>query len=389
VKRYDTIVVGGGIIGASLAFELARMRQSVLVLDRQEPAREASWAAAGTISPAPDRESSGITAFGCESFRLYPAFISAIESGTGQAAGFHASGAIELFFGLGAEAARDRRCTQIGEAGLRAEPISLSEAKRREPAIGSFVRAALWISDEAYLDPRVLTRVTLNAAERTGAEIRGNAEAISLITTNGQCDGVLAANAQTARAGDLGVRTAEKIEAQNVVIAAGWRSNEIGGAEMWAPSSPVRGQMVGFGRIAGAPKTILRCEHGYMAPREDGRVVAGSTLEPGILDKHPTATGLRKIFAAALEMAPVLADAPILETWAGLRPDSPDHLPIIGATDIGGLFVATGHYRNGMLLAPATAKYLAEWIVDGRVSQHLEAFSPLRFAAAPRSATQI
>ncbi len=387
MKRYDTIIVGGGIIGASLAFELARMRQSVLLLDRQEPAREASWAAAGTISPAPDRESSGITAFGCESFRFYPAFVSAIEAASGESAGFHASGAVELFFGLDAEAARDQRCSQIRGAGLNAESISISDALRREPAINPATRAALWISDEAHLDPRVLTRVTLSAAKRSGTEIRANAEVISLITTNGRCDGVLAANAQTAPAGNSGVRAAEKIEANNVVIAAGWRSNEIGGAETWAPSSAVRGQMVGFGRIAAAPKIILRCEHGYLAPREDGRVVAGSTLEPGMLDKRPTATGLRKIFAVALEMAPALADAPVVETWAGLRPDSPDHLPIIGATDIQGLFIATGHYRNGMLLAPATAKYLAEWIVDGVASKYLEPFSPMRFAAAPRSAS--
>lgn len=388
MKRYDTIIVGGGIIGASLAFELTRMRQSVLLLDRQEPGREASWAAAGTISPAPDRESSGITTLGCESYRLYPAFISAVESATGESAGFHATGAIELFFDSDAEAARDRRCSQIREAGLSAGLISVSEALRRESAISPSARAALWISDEAYLDPRVLTRVTLNAAQRSSTEIRGNTEVISLIISGGRCHGVLAANSQRLRAGDLGARASEKIEAQNVVIAAGWRSNDIGGAEICAPSSPVRGQMVAFGRTSAAPRMILRCDHGYLAPREDGRVVAGSTLEPGALDKYPTAAGLQKIFAAALEMAPALAEAPILETWAGLRPDSPDHLPIIGATNVGGLFIATGHYRNGMLLAPATAKYLAEWIVDGSVSRYLQSFSPLRFAAAPRSTTQ-
>ena len=389
MKRYDTIIVGGGIIGASLAFELARMRQSVLVLDRQEPGREASWAAAGTISPAPDRESSGITAFGCESYRLYPAFISAIESSTGESVGFHPSGAFELFFEPDAEAARDQRCSQIRDAGLRAEPASLSDALGREPAIGPSAGAALWISDEAWLDPRVLTRITLSAARRSGVEIRSNSEAISLAIRNRCCNGVLAANSQTLRAGDLGVRAAEKIEARNIVIAAGWLSREIRGAELFALSTPVRGQMAAFGRIAAAPKTILRSENGYLAPREDGRIVAGSTLEPGALDKHPTAAGLRKIFAAAIEMVPALADAPVLETWAGLRPDSPDHLPIIGTTDTQGLFIATGHYRNGMLLAPATAKYLAEWIVDGSVSRYLEPFSPLRFAAAPRRATHL
>jgi glycine oxidase len=234
----------------------------------------------------------------------------------------------------------------------------------------------------------VLTQVALRAAQCAGAETLANTEVISVITRNGQCDGVLAARAETAQVGEPRVRTAEKIEARHVVIAAGWRSKEIGGAESWAPSSPVRGQMVAFGRIAGAPRTILRSEHGYMAPREDGRVVAGSTLEPGALDKHPTAAGLRKILSAATDMAPALGDAPILESWAGIRPDSPDHLPIIGATDIDGLFIATGHYRNGMLLAPATAKYLAEWIVEGRITKYLEPFSPMRFAATSRSANR-
>ena len=387
MKSYDTLIVGGGIIGASLAFELARAHRSVLLLDRQEPGQEASWAAAGTISPAPDQEAVGIADFGCESYKLYPAFISAIEAASRESAGFHPEGAIELFFEPEGKAERDERCKQIRDTGLSAEPLSLAEARRREPAIGPSARAALWIADEAYLDPRVLTRVTLRAAQCAGAEILANTEVISLITRNGQCDGVLAARTETHQAAELRVRQAEKIETQHVVVAAGWRSKEIGGAESWAPSSPVRGQMVAFGRVAGAPQMILRSEHGYMAPRVDGRVVAGSTLEPGALDKHPTAAGLRKILSAVTDIAPALADAPILEAWAGIRPDSPDHLPIIGATDVDGLFVATGHYRNGMLLAPATAKYLAEWIVEGRISKYLEPFTPMRFATASRSSS--
>jgi glycine oxidase len=382
MKIYDTIICGGGIIGAALAFELVRLRQSVLLLDRQAPGREASWAAAGTISPAPDEEALAIAPLGCESYRLYPAFVAAIEASAEQSAGFHPDGAIELFFEPKAEAQRDERLRQVREAGVNAEAISLADAKRREPALGPSVRAALWIADEAYLDPRILTLVTLAAAEHSGAEIRGNTEVISVITRNGHCDGVLAARTESRRTGEARVRTAEKIEARNVVITAGWRSKEIGGVEGWAPTSAVRGQMVALGRVGSGPRTILRSDRGYMAPREDGRVVAGSTLEPGALEKSATAGGLRKILAAVADMAPALGDAPVLETWAGLRPDSPDHLPIIGATDTDGLFVATGHYRNGMLLAPATAKYLAEWIVEGRVSKCFEPFSPMRFVAA-------
>ncbi|MHB8524690.1 MAG: NAD(P)/FAD-dependent oxidoreductase [Candidatus Acidiferrales bacterium] len=386
MKSYDTVIAGGGIIGAWLAFELARRGESVLVVDRQEPGREASWAAAGTISPAPDRESPAITALGRESYRLYPEFVAAIEAASGKSAGFHPNGAMELFFDPGGEIGRDRRLEEIRKHGIAAEAISLSEAKRRESAIGPAVRATLWIRDEAYLDPRVITHVALTAASKVGAEIRANAEVISVLIERGRCHGALVADAQDISAGAVGVRVGEKISARNVVIAAGWRSGQISGVESYAPTTPVRGQMVALGHISGAPRIILRSGHGYMAPRDDGRTVVGSTLESGAFEKHVTPAGLRKILAAAMEMTPALTDAPILEIWAGVRPDSPDHLPIIGPTDIEGLFIAAGHYRNGMLLAPATAKYLAEWIAGKKASDWFEPFSPLRFAAATRGA---
>src|SRR5579864_3673154 len=386
-KRYDTVVVGGGIIGVSLAFELRRGGQSVLVLDRQEPGREASWAAAGTISPAPDRESVGIAALGCESYRLYPKFMTAIEKASGKSAGFHPDGAMELFFYPDGEPERDRRLKEIQSHGVSAEAISLDEARLHEPAIGPATRAALWIRDEAYLDPRVITHVAIAAALKTGVEMRGNSDVISVLVEQGRCTGVLVADAEKNRAGMVEVRAGEKIAADNVVIAAGWCSGEIGGVESCAPTIPVRGQMIALGKVPGAPRIILRSALGYMAPREDGRTVVGSTLESGIAEKHTTPAGIQKILAAATAMAPGLASAPILETWAGVRPDSPDHLPIIGQTTVEGLYVATGHYRNGMLLAPVTAKYLAEWIATGKPSAWFESFTPVRFAATRNAFT--
>lgn len=380
MKTYDTLIAGGGIIGASLAFELSLKGQSVLLLDRQEPGREASWAAAGTISPAPDVPNPAMALLGRESYHLYPAFASALESATGKPAGIHPDGAIELFFGPHAEPERDERLRIICEAGITARAVSLEETARLEPAISPSARAALYIADEANLDPRVVTRLALNAAENAGTDIRAGLEAISLTTGDARCTGVLVSPAEEKQAGTRNARAPEKIEARNVVIAAGWRSAEIGGAEFYAPTLPVRGQMLALGRVAGSPRMILRCERGYIAPREDGRVVVGSTLEPGSSAKQTTAGGLRKILTATTEMAPVLAEAPVLESWAGLRPDSPDHLPIVGATDIEGLFIATGHYRNGMLLAPVTAKYLAAWIVNGHASELLQPFTPMRFA---------
>ncbi|MFZ0212262.1 MAG: FAD-dependent oxidoreductase, partial [Candidatus Acidiferrales bacterium] len=266
MQRYDTIVVGGGIIGASLAFELARKSQSVLLLDRQEPGREASWAAAGTISPAPDPESPAIVPLGRESYRLYPEFIAAIEQASGKSAGFHPNGAMELFFDPHGEAERDARLHEISTYDIAVEAISLDEARRREPALGPAVRAALWITDEADLDPRVLTSVTLAAAASAGVEIRGDSTVTSVLIESARCEGVLAVHSKPVPSDPhRQVQISEKIVARHVVVAAGWRSAEIVGVESFAPTLPVRGQMVALGHVPGSPRMILRSGHGYMA----------------------------------------------------------------------------------------------------------------------------
>jgi glycine oxidase len=126
---------------------------------------------------------------------------------------------------------------------------------------------------------------------------------------------------------------------------------------------------------------VVRSEKGYLVPRRDGRIIAGSTLENAGFNKHVTPGGLRQILDAVLELIPGIANAEIVETWAGLRPGTPDGLPILGPTDIEGLLVATGHHRNGILLTPVTAKLLSDWIVRGKVAMNADAFSPLRFAA--------
>jgi glycine oxidase len=126
---------------------------------------------------------------------------------------------------------------------------------------------------------------------------------------------------------------------------------------------------------------VLRSDRGYLVPRHEGRIVAGSTLEDAGFNKDLTAGGIREILDAAIELAPGIANAKVMETWAGLRPGTPDHLPIIGPTDIDGLFVATGHYRNGILLAPITAKLVRDWIVNQKMPTTAEVFSPLRFAS--------
>lgn len=387
MKAFDVIIVGGGIIGASIAFELARKGVSVLLLDRQQPGLEASWAAAGMLSPAPEAsEAALLVPFARESRKLYPEFISSIEETSGLSVESRQCSALEIFLAPEGEAERDQRVAEIRSHGISAEPIPLSEALRKEPLLNPAARAAVLIPDEMYVEPRTLTQVTLAATKKSGAEIRVGSEVISIVTDQSRCEGVLVAASATMKAGTISARAGEKIHAGKIVIAAGSFSGSIGWVERYAPTHPVRGQMVALRTAAGGLRCVLRSDHGYVVPRENGLCVAGSTLENAGFVKQVTPGGLGKILEAAIELIPELEKAAITETWSGLRPGTPDHLPIVGPTDVEGLFIATGHYRNGILLAPATAKSMSELICEGKSSIEVGNFSPMRFAAAARRA---
>jgi glycine oxidase len=380
VIAYDVIIVGGGLIGSSIAFELSSEKLRVVVLDRQEPGREASWAAAGMLSPGPDSPgSSALVPLGKKSLRLYPEFIAAIEKASGKSTDFTRNGTFEIFRGRQAEIARNKMVGEFHHLGLAAAAISLNEARQHEPSLGPQTGAVAWLSEEATVDPRLLMDAVLAAAKQNGAEIRANCPVDALLYEGKACAGVIASG--------------QKIAANQVVIAAGSFCGTITEAATpdadprpqlspYAPVHPVRGQMLALRSKTVKLKKVLRSEYGYLVPRRDGRIIAGSTLENAGFVKQVTPQGVRQILDAALELAPALADAKIVEEWSGLRPGTPDLLPIIGPTDFAGLWLATGHYRNGILLAPATAKIMRDWIVTGKPNFDAESFSPLRFTTA-------
>jgi glycine oxidase len=231
----------------------------------------------------------------------------------------------------------------------------------------------------------------LTAASHRGILICPDSDVTSLLEERDRCTGVVARG--------------EKITARHVVVAAGCFSAWIGRgdpggilsgtaresdfAARYAPTRPVRGQMLGLQPRGETLRHVVRSERGYLVPRRDGRIVAGSTLEDAGFNKHVTAQGIRQILDAALELLPALGSAEILESWAGLRPGTPDNLPILGPTDIEGLIIATGHYRSGILLAPATAKLAREWITGEQAGFDAAAFSPLRFSNQRRSAQRV
>jgi glycine oxidase len=373
VKTYDAVIVGGGIIGGSIAFDLGRRGLRVAILDRREPMREASWAAAGMLSPAPDCPTAiPLVPLARASLALYAEFVRNVEEASGLEANYRTGGAVEAICRGEAERELSTLVALHRGLGLACEPLPLDEARKLEPALGRDIRAAAFLPDECSVEPRALAVAVLAAARSAGAELRPHVEAASLIQTGNTC---------------LGVKTVqgEAIHAAHVILAAGCWSSQILGASPYAPTLPVRGQMAAL-RHSGTPlRHVLRSERGYLVPRGETSpqtVVVGSTIENAGYEKQITAGGIEKILSAATELVPQLEKAEIVETWSGLRPGTPDQLPILGPAGINGLVFATGHYRNGILLAPITAKLVGEWISDGHVSIDWEKFSPLRFAHA-------
>jgi glycine oxidase len=367
MKTYDVIIAGGGIIGSAIAFELAQCKLRALVVDRQSPGQEASWAAAGMLSPAPDSaDAIQLVPLARASLKIYPEFVSAVESASGTSACFHPYGAIEALFEADAENKLAAMIAQHHKLGLDTEILHIEDAAVLEPHLSRNVRAAALLRQEAAIDNRAFTIAALRAAELTGVEFLVNSRVEKLHRDEaGKCIGVIAAG--------------ERISAKHVVIAAGFASGTIEEIAQYAPTIPMRGQMVALQSENVDLHRVIRSERGYIVPRGNGRCVTGSTIENVGTEKRVTPQGINKILSAAVEMVPALGDAEIAETWCGLRPDTPDHLPSLGPTDIEGLLIATGHFRNGILLAPITAKLIAEWITNQKTSVNWDVFSPMRF----------
>jgi len=369
MKKFDVAIAGGGLIGGSIALELARAGLRVGVFDRQEPGQEASWAGAGILSPAPESASMiPLVPLAKASMGLYPEFVHMVEEISGQSAGFRPKGTLQALF---SPDAREELSTVIAlhhGLGLKAEPLRAEDARALEPALSEEMEAGVLRPDEASVDNRALTRAVLEAARQSGAQFFPSSGAEAIWREGGRCMGLNLKN--------------EKIEAQWTVIAAGCFSANIEGVAAYAPVRPAKGQMVALRADDLKIERVLWSEKIYLVPRNDGRILAGATVEYTGFEKGLTAGGLEKILAGAIELSPALAAARVEETWAGLRPDSPDHLPILGPAGLDGLLIATGHFRNGILLTPITARLVREWVTQQRVSVDWDRFSPLRFQSA-------
>jgi glycine oxidase len=371
MKTYDAVIAGGGVIGASIAFELAEAGLRVGLYDAGEPGREASWASGGMISPAP--ENAGMIPFmpmSLASVALYPDFIRRVEGLTGANVGYRQKGAIDVLLdGNIQEEVSTIIALQHG-LGLKAEALTAERARAMEPALTEDTQAAIFRPDEASLNTRAFTDAILKAAQRKAVDVHAGNGAKSLWQETGRCKGLILETGQ--------------VEARWTIIAAGCFSAGIEGAAPYAPVVPAKGQMLALRCESLHIERILWLKHKYLVPQFDGRIIAGSTIEYTGFDRDVTAGGVELILREVMRMVPGLANARIEETWAGLRPDSPDHLPIIGPTDIAGLLIATGHFRSGILLAPVTARLIREWVTKQNVSVAWSRVSPMRFLEGKR-----
>ncbi len=373
MKTYDAIVAGGGLIGSAIALELARNGLHVALFDSRDPGREASWASAGILSPAPENPAMiSLVPIGKASLAMYPEFIAQVNELSGIETGFRAKGTIHALFSRHAREELNTIVALHRGIGLNAEPISAKEARELEPSLSEEMEAAVLRPDEASVDNRLLVKALFEAAKRCGTVVRAGEGVEAVWREGAQCLGVIV--------------NGRKISAKYVIIAAGSFSSQIAGAEEYAPVRPAKGQMVSLRCEAANIERVLWSERIYVVPRNDGRILCGATVEHVGFDKTVTAGGIRANLDAAIELVPVLAGARMEETWAGLRPDTPDHLPILGPTEIEGLLIATGHFRSGVLLTPVTAKLIGDLVLGRTASVDCERFTPMRFPAARQTA---
>lgn len=380
MTRARVAVVGGGVIGCAVAWELARRGWSVTLFERDVPGRAASRAAGGMLSPLAESDAPGpFLELGLASLDRFPALVEGLRRATGVNPGYLESGKLRVATTEAGVAALERDHAWQRSLGHAVEWLDAAGARRLEPALAGGIRAALLVERDYQVDSPVFARALWQAAALAGVEVVRGAPVSALATGPAPA----AARAAAAVTGII-LATGEVVAATHVVLAAGSWSGLVAGLPRRLPVFPVPGQIVELTTVPPVFRRVIETERCYLIPRADGRLLVGATAEAPRFAARPTAAGVRGLLDAALEAAPALADAPLTDAWGGLRPATPDHLPVLGEDpEVAGLFYATGHYRNGILLAPITAEVIAD-LVDGRAPAiSLEPFRPDRFGDDP------
>jgi glycine oxidase len=380
-QRTDVAVVGGGIIGMAIAWRARERGMSVTLLERDSPGRATSRVAAGMLAPVVEAEfghaGQRLLELGLRSAQLWPTFASELEAGTGVEVGLMRSGTLLLARDEDDARELERQLAFRQSLGLAVARLRPSEAREREPALAPAMRLALEAPDDHSVDPRPVLDALTRACDFAGVEMRAGAPVASV-----ELDGA----DEQGRVTGVTLADGERVSAGHVVLAAGPWSGQIDGVPPAArvPVRPVKGQIVRLRDPAGAGllQRVVRFRHGYLVPRADGRYVLGATVEERGFELSATAGGVYELLRDAHELVPGITELEIEELSVGLRPGTPDNAPAIGPAAVDGLIWATGHYRNGILLAPLTAELILAVITGEREHGHdelLRACAPERF----------
>ena len=363
---HDVIIVGGGAIGLSIARDLASRGRSVLLLDRGNPRDASSWAAAGMLAPQSETDAPNPLFDLClASARLYPSWVASLHEESGIDPEYADSG---LLFVASTEETlcRLQRCAEWQRsAGLTANVLSPQDVVSLEPLLTLPTVGAVLMPKECHVTPRRLLEALTGACAVKRVEIRTGVRVLEVIHNEAKVTGV--------RTGT------ESFHAPAVVIASGVRSGELAGISPALPVSPRKGQILSLTSSPPGFTRMIRWDHVYLVPRRSGELVVGATNEDVGFDRSITPAGIGGLLEKAQQLSSHLSRLPIGEIWTGLRPASPDGLPIIGNAALEGLIYATAHYRNGILLAPITAAVVRSLLENTRFEVPLTAFAPSRF----------
>jgi len=371
----DVVVIGGGVIGLAVAWRAARAGLLVTVLERGRPGGETSHVAAGMLAPISEAsltERPGL-ALGLRSADAYQEFVAALSEASGQDLGYLRCGTLAVARDGDEAEALEREFEMRRGLGLEVRRLRASAARRIEPALAPALRLALEIPGDHAIDPRRVTAALAEALERAGGVLRSGIEVTAVTVEDGRVAGVVLSGG-------------EHLQVTQLVVAAGPWSGRLEGLPAAArlPIRPVKGQILRLHDPAGPGllEHVLRTRDGYVVPRGDGRYVLGATMEERGFDTSVTAGAVFELLRDVIEIVPGFSELQIDECSAGLRPATPDGAPAIGAGAIPGLYWATGHHRNGILLAPLTAEVIVSSLLGEPLGAELASVAPTRFAPA-------
>jgi glycine oxidase len=368
VRSPDVAIIGAGVIGCALARLLAADGTRTLVIDRNPEGDNASWAAAGMLAPLAEAdEASDFLRLLQAGSRLFAPLAVELQAEAGIDIAHRTDGTLFVALSAKDEEELGVRYRWQARAGLTVERLGGGEARVLEPALSTSVRSALRFADDHQVDNRLLACALTRSAEAAGAVIRPG-EVRGITRARGAVTGVELASG-------------EVVKAPQVVVAAGCWSGQLAGLPRPLPVRPVHGQLLALQADPALLTHVVDSPRVYLVPRKDGRVIVGTTTEETGFERGITAAAVARLRTAATEAVPALADAALLESWSGLRPGTPDGLPILGPDpDLEGLFYATGHYRNGILLAPLTARLLFASLRGSPTEVGIEPFTIARFS---------